>query len=197
MKQKFFALGFLLMTSCLVKAQDTSASLKKLRPKTFTVKLQTPKKIKYGFLAGINDSIIRLSYKRASFTDSLIEKPSYKTYNYNYTDIEKVNIRKYGSIGKGIGFGALIGGGVGAIVGLISYHKDPNSWLDLGPGISALGGGILGVIPGIIIGGITGSKMMKFSIRRNKKNFEEMGATILEMALNKNDHVAKDSSAFK
>jgi hypothetical protein len=145
-----------------------------------------------GYLSGINDSLVQLSTNRTTFSNSIIENPSYKTYNYS--EIEKVSIRKYGSVGRGIGYGALIGAGVGAILGLASYHRDPYSWFDLGPGVSAIAGASIGVIPGMIIGGLIGLKMRKFIIHRNKEKFNEMKTSILEMSINKRGHVAIDSS---
>ncbi|MEO9210371.1 MAG: hypothetical protein ABI208_04690 [Ginsengibacter sp.] len=176
----------------MTTSQTVPTSKKMVRPKTFTLKLRTEKKTTTKYLSGINDSLIQLSTKRVTFSNSIIENPSYKTYNYS--EIEKVNIRTYGSVGRGIGYGALIGAGVGGIIGLASYHRDPYSWFDIGPGVSAIAGAIISVIPGMIIGGIIGSKSKKFFIHRNKENFGNMKTSILEMALSKNGHVARDSA---
>lgn len=195
MIHKFFTLCFLIPICYLAKSQTVSIPKKVENPKTFTLKIQSARKITNGYLSGINDSLIQLSTKRVTFSNSILENPSYKTYNYS--DIENVNIRKYGSVGKGILYGALIGAGVGGLVGLASYHREADSWFDLGPGFSAAVGAIIGAIPGIIIGTIRGSQMRKFSIRRNKEKFKRMKTSILEMSLNNSRYVAKDSSVNK
>lgn len=195
MNSKFIALCLIIATCYLAKSQTVPTRQKMVRPKSFTIKLDTKKQIIYGYLSGINDSLVQLSNNRATFSNSIIDNPSYQTYNYS--KIEKVNIRKYRSVGRGIGYGALIGAGVGGIVGLATYHRDPNSWFDLGSGGSAFAGAIIGAIPGIIIGAIKGAQMRKFIISRDKENFDKMRETILEMAIGKNGRVAKDSSFNK
>ena len=195
MQQKLFALCFLLTSCYQVKSQTVPIPKKIERPKTFTLKLQIESKITTGYLSAINDSLIQLSTKRVAFSNSIIENPSYKTYIYS--GIKNINIRKYGSVGRGILYGALIGAGVGGVAGLATYHRDADSWFDLGPGGSALVGAIIGAIPGIIIGAIRGSQMRKFNIGRNKKKFEIMRANILPMALSKNGLAVKDSTVYK
>lgn len=192
MKHKLFTFCLLIGTSFLGKSQVVHAPQKMAKSKTYTLKLKTEKKTTNGYLSGINDSLLQLSTKRVTFSNSLIQDPSLKTYNYS--EIEKVNIRKYGSVGRGMGLGILIGGGFGAIMGLVTYQSTPNGWFDFGPGINALGGAIFGMIPGFIIGGIIGSKMIKFNIHRNKEKFSDMKTSILEMALSKSGRLSKDSS---
>ena len=92
MKQKFFALCFLTATFYVAKPQTVPSSQKIVKPKTFTLKLQTVRKITNGYLSGINDSLLQLSTKRVTFSNSFIENSDYKTYTY--TEVEKVNIRK-------------------------------------------------------------------------------------------------------
>lgn len=197
MKHKFFALCFLLTTFYLAKSQTVTAPQKIERPKTFTLKLKTERRIINGYLSGINDSVLQLSTKRVTFSNPVHENSDHITYTY--AQLEKVNIRRYGSVGRGIAFGALIGGGVGAIIGLASYKKpDPDNIFgqifDFGPGFDAMIGGSLGAIAGAIIGGIIKSKSKQFFIHRNKQNFEDMSSHILEMSLRRNGHLAKDSS---
>lgn len=183
MKRTFLVLCLLMSTSYLVKSQTQSDSQKIAKPKTFVIKLQTVKKTNYGFLSGLNDSIIEFSSKRTTFSGSTIEKRSYQTYNY--ADINKVRIRKYGKVGKGLEWGAAIGGGIGGIAGLLSYDKT-NDWF--GPGIGALAGSIAGALSGLIVGGLLGSKMIKFNIHRDQEKFRLMKAAILEMSLTGSDN---------
>ncbi len=63
-----------------------------------------------------------------------------------------------GSFWKGAGAGFLLGGATGAIIGAVSYQKPTGPYsIDLGPGVAALGGGILGGAGGFLIGGIIGA----------------------------------------
>lgn len=197
MKQKFFALCFLLTNFYLAKSQTVTTTQKIERPETFTLKLKTERRIINGYLSGINDSLLQLSTKRVTFSNPFHENSDHTTYTY--AQLEKVNIRRYGSVGRGIAYGTLIGGGIGAMIGLITYKKpDPDNifgqLFDFGSGFSALVGGSLGAISGAIIGGIIKSKSKKFFIHRNKENFEDMSSDILEMSLRRNGHIAKDSS---
>lgn len=61
---------------------------------------------------------------------------------------------------RGAGYGTLAGSAVGALVGVATYHKPkPTSRfaIDLGPGMAALGGAMLGGVAGFTIGGIIGA----------------------------------------
>ena len=56
--------------------------------------------------------------------------------------------------------GALIGGALGALIGLATYQEPKNKgWitLDLGPGINAMGGGLVGMAAGGLIGAAAGT----------------------------------------
>lgn len=187
MKQKIFALGFLMMAFCLGKAQNMPAPPKRVQPKTFTVKLQTREKSNYGFLAGMNDSTIKLSSKRATFSDFSIAKPSYKTYNY--ADIETVGIRKHGQVSIGILCGGLIGGGFGAVVGRTAYN-DNTHWF--GPIVNQFCEFFAAM--GLIIGAVLGSQMIKFNIHGDKAKFKTMKSDVLEMSLRKSMNAPNDSS---
>lgn len=190
MKQKIVALGFLMMASCPACAQNTPALSKEISPETFKIKLRTTyKKISYGFLAGINDSAITVSSKRVAFTDSLIEKPFYKTYSY--ADIRKFSIKKYGNTARGIVYGAIAGAVAGAIMGFVTYDRATN-WF--GPGPNGIISAVFGAIPGLIIGGVIGSKMTKFNIHGNKEKFKMMKSAILEMSAGKSSFAPKDPS---
>jgi hypothetical protein len=111
--------------------------------------------------------------------------PSYKTYNY--ADIKKLSVWRYKSVGRGIGHGALIGGGTGGLTILLLYKKSTvgllgGGGLDFGRGMTARGGAILGTYLGVIIGGIVGSARLKFNIHRNKAQFNDMRTRVLEKA---------------
>ena len=66
-------------------------------------------------------------------------------------DIRVIKIRKKSRAGTGF----LVGGSVGALIGLAFYKKPrPTGWFtfDFGPGVNALGGGIVGGLIGLVIG---------------------------------------------
>jgi hypothetical protein len=69
---------------------------------------------------------------------------------------------KESHLGAGIGYGALIGLGTGALAGVIWCSSDPSfcghhqEGLQ-GPSQAALVGAILGLVPGIVVGGIIGA----------------------------------------
>jgi hypothetical protein len=69
-------------------------------------------------------------------------------------------------VARGMLFGALSGAGSGALLGLASYEKpDPNSgsWsFDFGPGFSAFGGGLLGLLAGTLTGTIIGASSNRY-----------------------------------
>jgi hypothetical protein len=186
MKHKLFALSFLMAAFYSAKPQMPQTPIKLAKTITYVTQLKNGETWNYGFLSVIDDSSVQLSTKRVAFSNLSLGNPYFK--KYNYADIDKMKIRKHGSIGRGIVFGALIGVGVGAIVGLATYKKPApsNGWftsIDFGPGVSALGGAIFGILPGTIIGGIIGSKKRKFIVNRNRGKFMDMKSVILEMAI--------------
>ena len=71
-------------------------------------------------------------------------------------DIKVIKIRKKSMAGRGI----LLGGSVGALIGLAAYKKPEPTGLftiDIGPGPTALGGGIVGGLIGLVIGLVAGT----------------------------------------
>ena len=86
----------------------------------------------------------------------------------NWIPVESiVEMRKVGKskFRKGIGIGFVAGAAIGALIGLATYGKpssdgsffEEGSTIDLGPGVNALAGGIIGGLAGFVVGGIIGS----------------------------------------
>ncbi len=180
MKRKLLIMAFLIMASCLAKAQTPSSDLVIPKPKTFVIKLHAVKKTAFGFLAGMNDTMIKFSSKRTALSDSIIEKQSYNSYHYS--EIKDVKIRKYGNITRGIWIGGLVGAAFGGLMEPVVSNE-----LTFGGATSTSGGSgnilaglISGLITGAIIGGIAGSGMRKFKIHRNKEKFRDMKSDILQ-----------------
>lgn len=109
--------------------------------------------------------VIRLSGDTLSDCrlDSLPEIILYITCNGTSISISLDSIAelrrfKETSFLKGAGNGFLVGGTIGALVGAASYQKTTTPYsIDFGPGMAALGGGLLGGAGGFIIGGIMSS----------------------------------------
>jgi hypothetical protein len=181
MKCRFFGLCFFLLAFSSAKSQDENVSQRSIKAESFVIQLETDRQIKFGYLAAINDSSVHIATQRVPFSNSLVPSASFKTYVY--PNIETLSIRKYGSVGSGIGRGALIGSISGSLCFFVIGISSSRSFIP-GPGVLALGGAIIGAIPGIIIGAIAGSKMRTFNIRKNKEKFNEMKTSVLQMSLN-------------
>jgi hypothetical protein len=72
------------------------------------------------------------------------------------SDVHKIKILKKSRLLKGLGFGLLIGGGSGALLGFLS-GDDPSGWFSMTAGQKALAGGLAFGILGAPIGGIWGA----------------------------------------
>ncbi len=192
MKRNQLALAFLMMASCLAQAQTPAPAPSITKPKTFVIKLDAVKKTTYGYLYGMNDSMIKILSKRIAFSDSIIEKPS--DNSYLYSEIAKVGVRKYGNVRRGILYFGLLGAGIGSLLQLINPVDIGGTFggvsVTSSPGAYKPTGLISGLITGVVIGALVGSKMRKFNIHGNKEKFGDMKSSILEMTLN----VPKDSS---
>ncbi|MDQ2719083.1 MAG: hypothetical protein M3Z26_04880 [Bacteroidota bacterium] len=183
MKHNLLILLLVVATSYLAKSQTHPSKINR-KAKTYVAKINPVTSPRNLFLYSIGDTSLQLSTQQVRFSNSSVMNPSYKTYKY--ADIKKLTVWRYKSIGRGIGYGALIGGGIGALIGLVSYKKHTvgffNGGFDLGPGVSALGGALAGGLSGILIGTIIGSAKLKFKINRNKAQFNDMRNRVLEKA---------------
>lgn len=182
MKRALFMLMVVLSVGCYVSSAQHLATPK--NPKPFRAIVWANNQLRNGFLKSINDTSLQLSQKRIPFAaNNTLNVPG---TTYHYADIEQMKVWKYGKVSRGIGLGAFIGIGIGAIIGLASYKKpEPNPYLnlDFGPGFSALAGAFVGVLPGAIIGGLAGTKKLRFNINRNKSHFNDMRTVVFEKAL--------------
>lgn len=185
MKAQLYLMILLSLCTSVIEAQDSTILKNPSHRKTFTTQVFGDQNVR-GYLQSFNDSSLNISNKKVKLFG---ERSSMTGYiQCHYQDIDFVKIRKSGSAGRGILYGALAGMAGGIIVGIISYKKPPPSpgWnIDLGPGLAAIAGGSLGTVIGGIAGGIIGSKSHKYRIDKNLKNFREMNAQILKMATRK------------
>lgn len=188
MRRKLFTICLLMLTFSFAKSQPDSPLAKSDDNKTFLIHLQNGQKSDFGYLAAINDSALQLSHKRVKFSNSVKEDSSFKTYNYQ--NIESLGIGKYGQVGRGFLTGALVGFGTGGLTGIAMA----GGFIDAADIIIL---GVIGAIPGTIIGGLLGSHKKKFNIKRNKENFHAMKNSVLEMALSSESQIIKDSTSSK
>ena len=85
-----------------------------------------------------------------------------------------IKARREGNVTKGVLIGATAGILAGVIIGLVSEPDVSNSFGTFdAPELRALGGGILGVLPGTLIGGMIGSIKIKIPINGSINNFNK------------------------
>ncbi len=88
-------------------------------------------------------------------------------------DIQQLKFRRKGSVGKGIFIGAISGMGVGAIIGYLSGDDPAGTWIRFTAGDKALALGGFLTIPGMIAGGIIGSKCIKIPIENKQSIYNK------------------------
>ncbi len=193
MKQTILLLGLISLLCQLLIAQDS------LPNKHIIYKariLSTTKDVHFGFLNRITDSMLILSNKPVALEYSSPDENQLQ--NFHYTGLDKVQLQRKGSVGRGILHGSLIGLATGFIVGLVQ-GDDPivtpaqgtGDWGVLGAGLQnafrmtafekGLVGGMSGSVMGAITGGILGAVAHKrFIIHGKKEKFTSMRLSILE-----------------
>lgn len=141
------AIGIIIFILTIISLHGNSFAKDRKHGSDVIVQKKDGKTIKAELLAVKNDEIILMD----SFNMSGITLKS--------DEIQKITITKKSSIFKGMGFGLLIGGGSGALLGLASGDDDPG-WFSMTAGEKAamggLGFGILGALTGGVVGAIKG-----------------------------------------
>lgn len=178
-----FLLSFVFF-SLTVYSTDSIPS-RKIALKTLLVSMDGKKH--KGYLSHLNDSSVYISDVQIIYgnPDTRAQK------KFVYSDISQISLRRKGSIARGYLFGTLGGAVIGAIIGLATYQKpncDPNAWFcfDFGPGVDALGGGLIGALGGGLAGGIIGAAGKKaFKIGGKKENIDAFKMSVLQRAYNK------------
>lgn len=184
-----FAALFFLQLSFIANCQTDSS---KLLHKTFKITITNfSEKIQKAYLTAILDTSLVITQSPVQFGRSnLLNNPTEK---YDLSNISQVIIRKKGSTGRGFLTGAIVGGFIGVLSGLIS-GDDPGitnsntgeQWFSATAGEKAAVFGALGTFCGSITGGIIGALAhKKFIISGKKENFDTMKTTVLEKAYRK------------
>ena len=124
-----------------------------------------------GYLSQVGDTLVVTSMKMNQ-TDKRIK----------LDDVNYLEFRRKGKKRKGILIGGAAGFGLGAAIGLITYSpcSSGSFCIDLGPGVNALGGGILGLIPGLLIGGLKGSEKIRVPIQGSRKSIQTQKKELLK-----------------
>jgi len=184
MKQtiKFVMLVVLCLTVNFSFSQATSTQEKKEKPYRAWVKPIDELYMLKGYLSEVGDTLIVMHH---------LENEIYQTYQtYRQIRLDKVDYLKFrrkGEMGKSAAIGGAVGLLIGATVGLLAHEPCPprsGFCLDLGPGVSTLSGGVLGMIPGLIIGGIAGGTRIKIPIKGSNKSIEAQKKELLKYEIN-------------
>lgn len=127
-----------------------------------------------GWLLSSTDSTVNLLMVTGSKKDTAVM----------VRDIGEVSVRRRGAPGKGFGIGFGSGAAVGALIGYATYAP-PNCGgnffcLDLGPGVSAIGGAVFGAFGAGLVGLIGGSSYNKFVISGDPYRFNLFRTALLE-----------------
>jgi hypothetical protein len=132
------------------------------------------------YLADVNDTAVFLSADPARFRLAFMNTDSIR-----YQDLRVISVHRRGNVGRGALKGALIGGlGTGIIAATTIQCND---CADSGTrGLAFLGGGLAGGFLGALFGSIIGgASERRFIIGGDKKKFDKMRLTVLEMAYGK------------
>jgi len=144
--------------------------------------------VKTGCLQAIADSIISLSDKKSLLR--FYRDDDHGSSSFNVASLDRVQLHRKGSVGRGIWGGALIGFATGFIAGIVQGNDEdktvqiPNifgggydTYVVKGTTASQKGMllGATGILGGVIIGAIIGAASHnKFIIRGKKENYEKM-----------------------
>lgn len=96
----------------------------------------------------------------------------------HYSEIDRIVIDKKGQFWTGAGYGLVIGGGIGAIAGIVRQDDkdDYLSW-HLNSNRRALKGGLMIGVPSALIGGIIGAVLSKdedFNLQKDHNIYQEL-----------------------
>jgi hypothetical protein len=101
------------------------------------------------------------------------------------SEIGQIIVKEGGGFWSGVGYGALIGGGTGVILGLAS-GSDKGGWIQLSAGAKALIAGVGLGIPSAIIGGISGAikgTEETFDVKGNADAYKKLLPALKEKAV--------------
>ena len=132
------------------------------------------------YLADVNDTAVVVSADPARFRHAFMNANI-----IGYQNLKVISVHRKGNVGRGALTGALIGGvGVGALAASVVQCHDCGG--SQGRGVAFLAGALTGGFFGGLIGGIIGAgNERRFVIGGDKKKFDRMRLSVLEMAYGK------------
>ena len=122
-----------------------------------------------GYLTDVQKDTVKIAMSEASV------KYAYAHIAIPVNQIEVIKVRRWGKVSRRILLGMLAGFGAGAAFGAHLIRYDFSSYFSV-PFVVILGG--LAVIPGGIIGGMSGLNRIDFPIRGDKKYYESHRALL-------------------
>lgn len=126
-------------------------------------------KVRRGYIHSTGDSDIVF---KISASGNTFYAKDWLLSHCHVPNIEKIKLRRKGSVGKGI----LVGAGVGFLFGgILGFAGIPDYGIfeSLPPEENAMAGGLVFSFPGMIIGGIAGSFRIKIPINNNQFQYEK------------------------
>ncbi|MBA2744957.1 MAG: hypothetical protein H0U44_01910 [Flavisolibacter sp.] len=150
--RKLILAGILFCAISQSHAQDTTRKFRQVIYKAMV--FNNDKVINNDYLVQVNDSTIALSQNPQPFG-----LPSYHAaslHNINYSDIDQIQLKRKGAVGRGILTGVIVGGALGVITGFGSGNDNRSELIQFSAGEKAFSLGIAGGLAGGIIGGVLG-----------------------------------------
>jgi hypothetical protein len=146
------------------------------KTKTYAVSINKSAPSAYkGYLQGVNETALQLTHRPYPFGNANFDK----TVSYN--EIDKLTLHRTGGIGGQALVGGSVGALLGAIVGAITYKPCHNCLLKFDEGYNIAAGAAIGLLSGIGLGIVIGSCKHRFSINRNKENFDGMRSKLFRI----------------
>lgn len=178
MKYSFFILAILLLAAQFVIGQPPS-----IRKRIYDISIiDSGMQQRKGYLSGITDSTLAVSYLPVRFSGNSTIKGSYQ--EFNYTQLLEITVKRRHGAGRGAWKGAIVGIVIGAAKGYLEGGDGGGNepGLNLTAPNKAIFYGVLGGCAGAGFGSLIGGLVRKkFMIGRNKENFESMKVDVLNM----------------
>lgn len=163
MKPYLVLLSILLITPIFANSQR---KVKKNKVYKVWVKKTDKSKVK-GYLYSANDELLKVT-KKISTPDLIV---------VNASDIDRIKVRRKGKVGKSALIGGGIGAGVGVTLGLISAWGDEAEWA-AGVGLFF---GTIGATSGVIVGIFPKTIRIKGSLETYKAELKWLQAYAIEL----------------
>lgn len=157
-------------------AQDT---LVPLHTRTYEAKfvLRNGKKM-YGYLKKVTDStIVYTDNKTPVGAPALASDKS-----VGYAELAKVRLLRKGAVGRGMLIGVVVGAAFGVVAGFAG-GKDPESFLTSDENAAVFG--VLGILPGALVGALIGHIGKTFHINGTKERLAALQQVVSEKVYGK------------